>query len=113
MKKRFLLMICTILLICCLLTGCKKTCTVTIVSTPVEITNSQGTYAQFNPDKKYNKTFTIEVEQGGIVGSIDVSAPEYVTFCGWYTDKSYTYQWNPATDTVKGDMTLYAKWERK
>lgn len=113
MKKRFLATICTILFICCFLTGCRKTCTVTIVSTPVEITNSQGTYAQFNPDKKYNKTFTIEVEQGGIVGSIDVSAPEYVTFCGWYTDKSYTYQWDPATDTVKGDMTLYAKWERK
>jgi uncharacterized repeat protein (TIGR02543 family) len=112
MKKRFLATICTILFICCFLTGCKKTCAVTIVSTPVETTNSQGIYAQLNADK-YNKTFTIKVEKDGIVGTIDVPSPEYVTFCGWYTDKSYTYQWNPAIDTVKGDMTLYAKWERK
>ena len=135
MKRRLLSIICTILFICCFLTGCKKTCTVTIVSTPVEITNSQGTYAQFNPDKKYNKTFTIKVEQGGIVGSIDVSAPEYVTFRGWYPNEKYTGE--PFRDgagySISGKpsgfdasvgirylntpfpapMTLYAKWERK
>jgi len=29
---------------------------------------------------------------------------------GWYTEGSFTTKWNFETDTVKGDMTLYAKW---
>ncbi|MFC4598067.1 leucine-rich repeat protein [Cohnella hongkongensis] len=34
-------------------------------------------------------------------------------FAGWYKDPSYTTQWNFEQNTVTGDMTLYAKWERK
>ena len=112
MKKHILATICTILLVCCFLTGCKRTCTVTIVSTPIEITKTSSTLTKLIADE-CNTTFTIKVEKDDIVGTIDVPSPESVTFCGWYTDKSYTYQWNPAIDTVKGDMTLYAKWERK
>lgn len=32
------------------------------------------------------------------------------TFAGWYVDEAYTKLWNFDTDTVTGDMTLYAKY---
>jgi len=32
------------------------------------------------------------------------------TFLGWYTDTAYTDQWDFMSDTVTGDMTLYARW---
>ncbi len=31
-------------------------------------------------------------------------------FAGWYTDETYTKQWNFATDKVMDNVTLYAKW---
>ena len=34
------------------------------------------------------------------------------TFGGWYQDSACTAPWDFATDTVAGDMTLYAKWTR-
>ncbi|WP_068621514.1 InlB B-repeat-containing protein [Paenibacillus tuaregi] len=34
-------------------------------------------------------------------------------FAGWYKDPGYATQWNFEQNTVTGDMTLYAKWERK
>ena len=33
------------------------------------------------------------------------------TFIGWYSDSSFTNVFDIATMTVRGDMTLYAKWE--
>jgi uncharacterized repeat protein (TIGR02543 family) len=32
-------------------------------------------------------------------------------FGGWYKDTTYTNQWNFATDTVTGNITLYAMWD--
>lgn len=32
------------------------------------------------------------------------------TFLGWYTDDSFTQKWDFDNDTVKGSMTLYARW---
>jgi len=32
------------------------------------------------------------------------------TFDGWYKEAAFTNQWNFATDTVTGNITLYAKW---
>lgn len=32
------------------------------------------------------------------------------TFVGWYTDETYSKKWDFETDTVKGSMTLYARW---
>lgn len=29
---------------------------------------------------------------------------------GWYTETAYTYKWDFNTDTVTGNLTLYAKW---
>jgi uncharacterized repeat protein (TIGR02543 family) len=31
-------------------------------------------------------------------------------FGGWYKDPAFTEPWNPTTDTVTSDLTLYAKW---
>ncbi len=36
--------------------------------------------------------------------------PGYL-FKGWYTEAEYKTLWNFTTDTVTGDMTLYARWE--
>ncbi len=33
------------------------------------------------------------------------------TFVAWYTDPELTQHWDMETDTVEGDMTLYAKWQ--
>ena len=38
-----------------------------------------------------------------------VSKPGY-TFGGWYKDEFFAEQWNFASDTVTGDIILYAKW---
>ncbi|MDR0451481.1 MAG: InlB B-repeat-containing protein, partial [Treponema sp.] len=32
------------------------------------------------------------------------------TFGGWYTEAAFATRWNFATNTVSGDITLYAKW---
>lgn len=111
MKKRLLSLILVFALIfsfgCCL-TGCSRTYTVTIISTPVNA-SPNSIYGKAQAEK-YNRTVTKKVKEGGIVGTIDIPMPDYLEFGGWYTDKSYTYQWNTATDTVNGDITLYAKW---
>lgn len=112
MKKRLLSLILVFTLIFSLgayLTGCSKTYTVTIISTPIKTVSNPSTVQKLNADM-YNKTCTKKVKEGGVVGTIDIPMPEHLEFGGWYTDASYTYQWNTATDTVKGDMTLYAKW---
>ncbi|MCL2130772.1 MAG: SUMF1/EgtB/PvdO family nonheme iron enzyme, partial [Treponema sp.] len=35
----------------------------------------------------------------------------WYSFAGWYTSTSYTKLWDFNNDTVKSNMTLYAKWE--
>ena len=35
---------------------------------------------------------------------------EGYTLCGWYTNGSYTKQWDFTSDRVSGYVTLYAKW---
>ena len=34
------------------------------------------------------------------------------TFGGWYKEAAFTNQWNFTTDTVTGNITLYAKWNK-
>ena len=92
------------------LTGCEKTYTVTVKSTPIEVTEASSTLLK-TVAYTYNKTFTIKVKENGVIGDIEIPCPEDAKFCGWFTDESYTLQWNTAADIVKGNMTLYAKWE--
>lgn len=47
---------------------------------------------------------------GSLIATPEDPALAGQTFCGWYTDATYSTEWNFSDDTVKGDMTLYAKW---
>jgi uncharacterized repeat protein (TIGR02543 family) len=66
-------------------------------------------------------TVTFETYGGGSIPSESVTHGSTVpqpadptkagyTFVGWYSDAVCTTLWNFATNTVIGDMTLYAKW---
>lgn len=54
------------------------------------------------PDEKYQRGAHIVCPQ----------LPERYgrTFLGWYSDDEYSRKWNFEEDTVKGNMTLYARW---
>ncbi|GAB6173359.1 hypothetical protein JCM15765_28370 [Paradesulfitobacterium aromaticivorans] len=66
-------------------------------------------------------TVTFDSQGGGPVSSISnssvstISEPAAPTrtgfsFGGWYKEADCTNEWNFSTDTVTGDITLYAKW---
>ncbi len=48
---------------------------------------------------------------GDLLTEPDVPHREGKAFAGWYKDIDLTQAWDFATDTVPGNMTLYAKWE--
>ena len=50
------------------------------------------------------------VAVGGKVTEPDDPTKDTYTFGGWYSDIALTDAWNFSTDTVAGDMMLYAKW---
>ena len=47
---------------------------------------------------------------GKVVMPPAMPKPGY-SFGGWYKEESFTNQWNFDTDTVSGNITLYAKWD--
>lgn len=51
-----------------------------------------------------------EVNFGGLVTEPTEPTKSEATFDGWYSNAELTTAWTFATDTVAGDMTLYAKW---
>lgn len=69
-------------------------------------------------------TVTFDSQGGSFVGvQTNLEKGDYVvepsnptrsgyTFNGWYTDSSYKTEWKFTTDTVSGNMTLYAKWTK-
>ncbi|MEG0328501.1 MAG: InlB B-repeat-containing protein [Erysipelothrix sp.] len=69
-----------------------------------------------------NHTVTFDSQDGTIVSPItDVKHNTFIpvpteptkegyTFEGWYTDTTYTIEWNFDTDKVTENITLYAKW---
>lgn len=65
-------------------------------------------------DLKTNKVNPKTVEKGGKVSKpvlvVIGENPGNAEVAGWYLDPEYTTEWDFATDTVQGDMTLYAKW---
>ena len=50
------------------------------------------------------------VEKDGKVKKPGAPTRSGYTFGGWYTDKDCKTEWKFETDTVTGDVTLYAKW---
>ena len=57
-------------------------------------------------DKKVEKGDKLKAPILVVVGE----NPGNAEVIGWYIDPDYTTEWNFETDTVQGDMTLYAKW---
>ena len=68
-------------------------------------------------DLETNYIMDQEVEIGDVVMRPSVvpkgENPNNAEVDSWYTDREYTNKWNFLTDTVEGDMTLYAKWVNK
>ena len=66
----------------------------------------------------FEKQFPAVVEQFTVSGGgsryLSEMHPNYYghTFMGWYTDSSYTHEWD-IHNTVTSDMTLYGKWSIK
>ncbi|MBQ5950600.1 MAG: InlB B-repeat-containing protein [Lachnospiraceae bacterium] len=93
MKYKLLSALLTLFLICSLLTACGKDCTVKLVD------NYPG-----------GKTTDVTVKSGKTIPEDKPSREGYV-FEGWFTDENMTEAWN-ASDKIKGDMTLYAAWDK-
>ncbi len=53
----------------------------------------------------------IQVENGKAISTLPTTTKDGYTFLGWYKDAELTTPWGE-TDTVSGDMTLYAKWSQ-
>ena len=53
------------------------------------------------------------VGEGQLVREPDTPKRTGYRFIGWFKDKELTQIWTFALDTVYGDMTLYAKWQKR
>lgn len=77
---------------------------------------------QSRPVPAVTYTVTFDSRGGNTVAAITnitagstINAPappkrDGYTFAGWYTDESATQKWDFSSDTVNGNMTLYAAW---
>lgn len=122
MKKSICRLLITLLLfttVAFCFAGCtEKTHTVTFISYVSKFSLSQSGKIE------YDTYLTKQVEDGSIIGNIEIDDTIVLydseahknrtyKFSGWFTDKSYGIQWNLMSDTVKGNITLYAKWDAK
>lgn len=61
------------------------------------------------------ETFNIPIQtidEGGLVNRPDNPEKTGYSFVGWFKDKELTIVWRFGLDTVKSNMTLYAKWRK-
>ncbi len=89
------------------------------------ITSATTLYAKWDAINKYIVTFDSKggttipsqtVAYGELINPVDAptkaaTALETYTFAGWYIDAGFQTAFNPATDTISGTTTLYAKWD--
>lgn len=81
-----------------------KTYTVSvIVGTPVEYSVDFDTQGGIPVSGK-------SVQDGASFSQPSATTRDGYTFDGWYKEASYATEWDFNSDTVSGDMTLYAKW---
>ncbi len=73
-------------------------------------------------EEKYTVTFDTQgadaiasqaIEKGKKATKPTDPKKEGYTFMGWYKESTCKTKWNFETDTVMGNVTLYAKWEKK
>ena len=70
-----------------------------------------GTYTvQFEMNGHGTQVESQSVDEGGLVEEPVKPTASGYTFGGWYSDSGLTTKWDFDSDTVTGDMTLYAKW---
>ena len=120
MKKRFLSIFFAFMLIFSLFASCKDKNESTIKTYTVKIYTPLYLYPKSLLFYHYGENtigdfyvITREVHDREIVGPITLKdAKEDYLFCGWFTDEDYIYQWNPLTDEVRCDLSLYSKWEK-
>lgn len=55
-------------------------------------------------------SYTIEVEEGKVVGQPEAIEKDNFTFGGWFEDSTYTTLWDFSAKKLTGDATIYAKW---
>ncbi len=72
-----------------------------------------------NLKERKNHKATLTIEEGEVLGDLSQykettwgTGIYRSTFKGWYTDKEGVTPWNPHTDKVQSDMTVYAVYER-
>ncbi|MBE7074624.1 MAG: hypothetical protein E7376_01410 [Clostridiales bacterium] len=88
------------------------------------ITNNKTLYAKWERNV-FNVTFhfnggtigeqteiVVEVNKGNVIADIPQPEKEDYEIVGWYTDLSFTTEWNFATDRITEDVDLYANWIR-
>ena len=83
------------------------------------LTKDLTLYARFmytvvfdNMDGSSSKLYLSQTANGTRIGEdlMPNLEKEGYEFGGWFTSKDFIYQWEPNSDLVTGDMTLYAKW---
>jgi len=87
-----------------------------------KVTGNITLYAKWTASTPAKYIVTFDSKGGSAVGPINevavntkISAPSAPTktgntFSGWYKDSSYGTAWNFGSDTVTGNVTLYAQW---
>lgn len=73
---------------------------------------SKETYTvTFNSNGGSVVNSTLNVPHNTVISEPPAPTREGYTFKGWFSDIKLTNAWNFASDKVKSNMTLYAKWE--
>ena len=78
-----------------------------------------GNKGAATPVEEFNITYDTDggsiqasekVNAGSVISAPPTPTKAGVTFGGWYSDSGHNILWDFGTDTVAGDMTLYASW---
>ena len=84
------------------------------------VTGNMTLHAKWEKVKKVNVKFNsnggkgianMKVDQDTKINAPKTPTRKGYTFVGWYTDQRLKTAWNFSSNTVKKDMTLYAKWK--
>ncbi|GEM_PF-1609793 len=121
-RKPILLLM--IVFVAMILVGCTTTSATTATSATTTTSTTETTTTSTNTtETSQATTFTVSfetfggsavtevtVEDGSLLSAATSSMEDY-SLLGWYLEDSYETEWNFSTNTVTGNITLYAKWQ--